>query len=100
MKYIVIADVSPEVGTKLEADPASMQEFLGKWQALNPIGMYASLDKRRITVILEAENEDALVMVSAADPSVGVCGALSCKDGSGLLLAQYEQIAQDVLSYI
>ena len=59
MKYIVIADVSPEVGTKLEADPASMQEFLGKWQALNPIGMYASLDKRRITVILEAENEDA-----------------------------------------
>ena len=59
MKYIVIADVSPEAGTRLESNPASMGALIGKWQAQNPIGMYFSLDKRRITIILEAENEDA-----------------------------------------
>jgi len=37
-----------------------------------------------------AKNEDALVMISAADATIGVCGATSCTDGSGLLLAQYE----------
>lgn len=59
MKYIVVAEVSPEVGTKLESDPALMRALIGKWQAQNPIGMYFSLDRRRITVILEAVNEDA-----------------------------------------
>ncbi len=36
------------------------------------------------------KNEDALDMVSAADPTIGVCGAASCTDSTGLLLAQYE----------
>ena len=32
---------------------------MGKWQAHNPIGMYFSIFRRRVTVILEANNEDA-----------------------------------------
>jgi hypothetical protein len=59
MKYIIQGDVSTEVGTKREANPATIQEMMGKWQAHNPIGMYFSLSRRRFTIILEAENEDA-----------------------------------------
>ena len=59
MKYVIIADVSPEVGARLEANPAEIEGLLGKWQAHNPIGMYASLAKRRLLIILDAVNEDA-----------------------------------------
>ena len=59
MKYIIQADVDPETGTELEANPQNIQEMIGAWQAVNPIGMYFSLSARRLTIILEADNEDA-----------------------------------------
>ncbi len=58
MKYIVQADVDPATGEELEANPQVIQEMIGAWQALNPIGMYFSLTERRLTIILEADNED------------------------------------------
>ena len=54
MKYIIMADASPEVGKRIEANPAEIMDFTGKWQAHNPIAIYASLTKRRLTVILDA----------------------------------------------
>jgi hypothetical protein len=59
MKYIVNVNISAEVGARLEANPAAIQEMVGNWQAHNPIGMYFSLASRRVTVILDAANEDA-----------------------------------------
>ena len=44
----------------MEAQPQLLMEVVGKWQALNPIGMFFSLAQRRITVILEVPNEDTL----------------------------------------
>ena len=37
-----------------------MQSVLGAWQALNPIGMYFSMTRRAVTVILDMPNEDAM----------------------------------------
>ncbi len=31
---------------------------MGKWQALNPIGMYFSMTRRAVTIIVEASSED------------------------------------------
>ena len=59
MKYIVQVDVDPQTGVEIEAHPDQIQEAIGKWQALNPIGMYFSLAQRRITTILDVPNEDA-----------------------------------------
>ena len=59
MKYIIQADVDPATGTQLEAQPEKIQELIGKWQALNPIGMYFSLHRRRLTIVVEASNEDS-----------------------------------------
>lgn len=39
MRYIVQIDLDPETGTDLEARPERIQEFMGKWQAHNPVGM-------------------------------------------------------------
>ena len=59
MKYIIQMELDPETGLEAEANPAEIQEFMGKWQALNPIGMYFSMTRRAVTVILEAPNEDS-----------------------------------------
>ena len=60
MKYLVQVEVSPEAGVAIEGDPAVMQSVLGGWQALNPIGMYFSLTRRAVTIIVDVPNEDAL----------------------------------------
>ena len=60
MKYIVQIEVDPETGAELEAQPQDIQEIMGKWHALNPIGMYFSLTRRAITIIVDVPNEDAL----------------------------------------
>ena len=60
MKYIVQIEVDPETGAELEAVPVQIQESMGKWQALNPIGMYFSLTRRAVTNILDVPNEDAM----------------------------------------
>ncbi len=60
MKYIVQIEVDPETGVEVEGNPAKIQEVIGKWQALNPIGMYFSLSRRAITLIVDVANEDAM----------------------------------------
>ena len=60
MKYVVQIEVDPEAGDAIEGDPATMQKVLGGWQALNPIGMYFSLTRRAVTVIVDVPNEDAM----------------------------------------
>ena len=59
LKYLIQANVDPETGIEVEQHPDQIQELMGKWQALNPIGMYFSLDRRMITIILDVPNEDA-----------------------------------------
>ena len=60
MKYIVQFDVPPEVGEAIEKEPQKMGEWIGKWQALNPIGFYGSIIRRRGTIIVDVPNEDAM----------------------------------------
>ena len=59
MKYLVQIEVDPAMGSELEQDPAAIQKLMEAWQAHNPIGMYVSMTRRAVTVILEAPNEDA-----------------------------------------
>ena len=60
MKYVVQIEVSPEAGEAAEADPAKIQKIMSGWQALNPIGMYFSLTRRAMTVIVDVPNEDGM----------------------------------------
>ena len=60
MKYIVQIEIDPETGIDVEANPAKIQEILGKWQALNPIGMYFYTDRRAMTIILDLPNQDPM----------------------------------------
>ena len=60
MKYIIQAEIDPETGLDVEAQPEKLQEMIGQWQALNPIGMYFALTRRAITIIVDVPNEDAL----------------------------------------
>ncbi|MGD8608984.1 MAG: hypothetical protein PVH21_16920 [Myxococcales bacterium] len=59
MKYIVQIEIEPTVGNELEDNPQRIRDMIAKWQAHNPIGFYFSLARRTVTVILEADNEDA-----------------------------------------
>jgi hypothetical protein len=59
MKYIIHGKIDPIAGIEVESDPQKLQEIIGKWMALNPIGMYFSLTAREITIIVEAPSEDA-----------------------------------------
>ncbi len=63
MKYIVQVEIDPETGIEVEAHPEKIQEWMGKWQALNPIGMYFGLTRRAVTIILDVPNEDAMLEV-------------------------------------
>ena len=60
MKYIVQVEIDTEAGEEVESNPAKIQELMGKWQALNPIGMYAYTTRRAMTIILDLPNEDAM----------------------------------------
>ena len=60
MKYVVQIEIDPATGTEVEEAPELIQEMVGKWQALNPIGMYFCISRRAVTVIVEAPDEDAL----------------------------------------
>ena len=60
MKYIIQAEIDPETGLDVEAQPEKIQEMVAGWQALNPIGMYFSLTRRAITIIVDVPNEDAI----------------------------------------
>ena len=43
-KYIVQTEISAKVGAEVEANPAMIQEVVGAWQALKPIGHVLQLD--------------------------------------------------------
>ena len=60
MKYIIQAEIYPAVGVKVEANPSKIHEMVGKWQALNPIGMYFNMTRRAMTIIVDVPNEDAM----------------------------------------
>ena len=60
MKYIVQAELDPVTGMEVEAQPEKIEEFIAKWQALNPIGFYFNLTRRAITIIVDVPNEDAM----------------------------------------
>lgn len=60
MKYVIQAEIDPETGIEVEARPDKIQEMVGKWQALKPIGMYFFTTRRAIAVIVDVPNEDAL----------------------------------------
>ena len=60
MKYVVQAEISPEAGAEMEAHPERIQEWIGKWQALKPVGMYFGLTRRVTTIIVDVPNEDAM----------------------------------------
>jgi hypothetical protein len=59
MKYIIQAEIDPETGAQMEADMKKIQEWVGEWQSLKPIGMYFATTRRAITIILDAPSEDA-----------------------------------------
>ena len=58
MKYIVQVEIDPDTGVDAEGQPDKNQEVVGKWQALNPIGMYFYTTRRAMTVIVDVPNED------------------------------------------
>ena len=61
LKYVVQIEIDPDVGAEIEGDPAEIEEWMGKWQALNPIGMYFAMTRRAVTVLVDVPNEDALL---------------------------------------
>ncbi len=63
MKYIVQVEIDPETGLEVEANPKKLQDWMEKWQALNPIGMYFALTRRAVTVIVDVPNEDTILEV-------------------------------------
>ena len=60
MSDIIEAEIDPETGLDVEAQPEKLQEMIGQWQALNRIGMYFALTRRAITITADVPNEDAL----------------------------------------
>lgn len=61
MKYIVQLEISPEVGGDMEEHPERIQQWMQKWQALNPVGMYFGLTRRATTIIVDVPNEDVML---------------------------------------
>lgn len=60
MKYVVQVEIDPDAGADAEEEPEKIQELMGKWQALNLIGMYFGVTRRCITIVLDIPNEDAM----------------------------------------
>ncbi len=56
MKYVVQVEIDPEIGVEVEAQPEKLQELIGKWQALNPLGMYFALTRRAMTIVVDVPN--------------------------------------------
>ena len=60
MKYIVHVEIDPETGLEVEAQQEKLQQWIGKWQALNPIGMYFAVTRRAVTIIVDVHNQDTM----------------------------------------
>ena len=61
MKYIVQVELDPDIGAEFEETPEDIQAWMGEWQKLNPIGMYFSMTRRRVTIIVDVLNEDGIL---------------------------------------
>ena len=61
MKYLVQVEIDASNDVELQpGGPAKLQEWIGKWQALNPIAMYFSLTRRSVSIIVDLPNEDGM----------------------------------------
>ena len=40
---------------------ANIEEWMARWQSLNPIGMYFATTRRAVTIIVDVPNEDPLL---------------------------------------
>jgi len=61
MKYLVQVEIGADNDVEQQpGGPAILQEWIERWQALNPIGMFFSLTRRSVTVIVDLPNEDAM----------------------------------------
>ena len=58
-KYIAQGEIDPEAGDTIEGDPATMQRCRAHGKPY-PIGMYASLSRRALTIIVDVPNEGAM----------------------------------------
>jgi len=61
VKYIVQVEIDPDTGVEFEETPEEIQKWVGEWQKLNPIGMYFSMTRRAVTIIVDALNEDEML---------------------------------------
>ena len=59
MLYIIRTEVDPMTGVEIEGNPKDIEDMVGMWQKLNPVGMYFSMTEREMTVIVDVPNEDA-----------------------------------------
>ena len=66
MKYIIQTEIDGITGLEIERQPEKIQEVVEKWQALKPLGIYFSLTRRAITVIVDVPNEDAMFEARAS----------------------------------
>ena len=61
MKYIVQVEIGPDNNVEQEAGGGEkIQQWIGKWMALNPIGFYFSLTRRSATIIVDVPDEDSM----------------------------------------
>ena len=71
MKYVVSVNIPANVAPEEDNSPQQIQEWIGKWQALKPIGFYFGLTHRHITVIVDVPNEDAMFEALHATWAIG-----------------------------
>ena len=53
-------ELDPDVGAEVEENLTDLQQWMGAWQALDPIGMYFAITRRAVTIIVDLPNEDAM----------------------------------------
>ena len=60
MKYVVQGEIGAENVIETEVGRPRIEQWIGKWQALNPIGMYFNITRRAYTIVVDVPDEDAL----------------------------------------
>ena len=66
MKYLIQGEIAAENPVETEFGRARIEEWIGKWQALSPIGMYFTLTRRAYTIVVDVPDEDSLSGISLA----------------------------------
>ena len=77
MKYLVQVEIDAQNPVETLVGAERIEQWIGKWQALNPISFYFSLTRRSATIIVDVPDEDAMFealydtwMLSNSYPSV------------------------------